>query len=313
MGHKNYYDILGVPPDASDEVIKKAYYKLTMKYHPDKTRDKKTVDHFRHVVEAYETLKDPEKKVAYDKKPPNVKAVRQRQGTNINLNLKINASDIANETIKNIITTRQTHCPDCAGTGGTSKILKPCLKCSGTGMDLIASVMGQKKICQVCKGFGDYTENLDCRKCGGAGLVPESINRQLKISRDFQPSLVIPKSGNLPQGGNLPGDLIVTLTIEKMSHFEIDGKNIKGPLRISPATAVLGDTIFIDVFGDAVKVIVPAGAKHGDTIQKEGAGISKGNKKGSLYLKVIIDIPKKISNEEKALYTQLLKIQKGFL
>ncbi len=101
--------------------------------------------------------------------------------------------------------------------------------------------------------------------------------------------------------------------MKKTSNYEVDGGNIKGPLKISPAQAVLGDIIFLDIFGDAVKVELPAGTKHGEVLEKAGAGITKGNKKGSLFLKVIIDIPKKISEEEKKLYTQLLKLQKGFL
>ena len=316
MSPKNFYSILELDPAATQEDIKKAYRKLVMKCHPDKNHGKENIEIFRNVTEAYEVLTDPVKKESYDKKfskNDNRKAIKHRHGTNITISLKITVNDIANESIKNIMTTRQVHCPDCAGTGCASKHLSHCAKCSGTGIDLVSSVMGQKKVCLVCKGFGNFPENPNCKKCQGTGLISENFTRQIKIPRDFLPSLLIPKSGNLPQGGDAPGDLIILLIVEKTTGLEIEGRNIKGPLIISPCQAVLGDIIFMDVFGNPVKIVIPAGTKHGDTIQKEDSGISKGNKKGSLILKVIIDIPKKISDEEKSLYTQLLKIQKGYL
>ena len=307
----NYYTALGIPSDASEEVIKKAYRQLAMKYHTDK--NKGTGDIFNQITEAKNILLDPLLRKNHDKnlRINTTKAIRQRHRTNINISLKITVLDIASETIKHIITSRQTHCPDCAGTGCLSKALTLCSKCNGTGIDLIASVMGQKKLCSLCKGFGDFPENPNCRRCGGTGLIPENINRQLKISRDFQPNLIIHGSGNFPQGGNVPGDLLITLIMEKTGTFEIDGKNIRGLLKLSPAQSVLGDILFLDVFGTPVKVVVPAGIKHGDTI-KEKAGVIKGSKK-DLILKAYIDIPKRISEEEKKLYTQLLKLQKGFL
>jgi molecular chaperone DnaJ len=308
----SHYSTLVIPQNASDEDIKRAYGKLALKYHPDKSKN--TEELFKSITEAKTILLDPILRKKYDKSLIIIpKSIRQRRGTNINISLKISVTDIASETLKNIITIRQNHCPECAGTGCPSKALTPCHKCNGTGLDLVSSVMGQKKLCPLCKGYGDYPENPSCKKCGGTGLIPENINRQFKIHREFQPNLSIPGSGNFPQGGKIPGDLLITLIVEKSNTFEVDGKNIKGQLKISPAQAVLGDTIFLDIFGSAVKIILPAGTKHGDTIKKDNAGITKGGKKGDLILKTFIDIPKRISEEEKKLYTQLLKLQKVYL
>jgi len=311
----NYYSILDIPNDASEDAINKAFRKLAFKFHSDKSHDPKTDPLFNAIVEAKTNLLDPILRKNHDKslKTTPTRAARQRHGTNINLNLKVAVSDIAVESIKNIMTTRQTHCPDCNGTGCTIKAMTACYKCNGTGIDLISAVMGPKKACSVCKGYGDYPEMPDCKRCKGSGLIPENITRQIKIARDFQPTFTIPRSGNLPQGNGIPGDLIVTFLVEKTSTYEIDGKNIKGQLKISPAQAVLGDIIFLDVFGNVIKINLPAGAKHGDTLEKENAGVTKGNKKGSLLLKIFIDIPKRITDEERRFYTQLLKLQKGYL
>lgn len=309
MGSKNYYSILGIPENASEEDIKTAYRKLVLRFHPDKNQGKES-EEWEDIQKAYEFLNNSSLRASYR----NVKApARIRRGTNLDVSLKINASDIANESIKNIVTYRQSHCPDCKGTGCSSHILTPCPKCNGSGIDVISVVMGVKKYCSLCKGYGDFQEEPNCKKCKGTGLIETAINRKIKISRNFQPSIVIPQSGNYAMGGSIPGDLNVILVVEKTNTFEISGKDIKGHLKISPAQAVLGDIIFMDVFGDPVKVTIPPGTKHGETIEKENTGVSKGGKRGSLLLKITIDVPKKISEEEKSLYTQLLKIQKGFL
>ena len=305
---KNYYSILSIPEDSSEEDIKRAYHKLAMRHHPDKNSGKKS-DTFNEIQEAYDFLIIRQ----YPKKTARKSSTRPRKGTDISISLKINVSDIANESVKNIITSQLTHCPDCNGTGCTSKILTFCHACNGTGIDMVSSIMGPKKFCNVCKGYGNYQKNPDCKKCRGTGLITGNINRQIKISRNFQNLIVIPQSGNYSIGESIPGNLNITLLVEKTSNYEVEGRNIKGPLKISPSQAVLGDIIFIDVFGDPVKIVIPAGTKHGETLEKENAGISKGNKKGSLLLKVSLDIPKIVSDEEKKLYSQLLKLQKGFL
>lgn len=319
MEFKNYYKILKISEKATEEEIKKSYRNLVKICHPDKSQDSKTGELFRDITEAYVFLldiyKDPIKKQDYDLKlyPP-LQVERHRRGTDIKINLKLSSTEIASEVTKNIITSRMIHCPDCNGTGCSSKILTHCSKCNGTGVDLISAIMGPKKVCVVCKGFGNYQENPNCRKCNGSGLISENIIRHLKINRNFQPTLIIPKSGNFPIGKSNPGDLIISLLVDKKhGALEIDGRNIKGHLKISPAQAVLGDCIFMDVFGTPTKIIVPPGSCPGDVIEKKEAGIVKGNKKGSLILKLFIEIPSKISDEEKSLYTQLLKLQKGYL
>lgn len=315
MGLKNCYSILTIPENSSEEDIKRAYRKLAVRFHPDKNLGK-TDGSFNDIQEAYDILIDPIKRSDHDKKLGLIKIkspARNRHGTDINVSLKIKVTDIANESTFNISTTQQVHCPDCNGTGCTSKTLTFCNNCNGTGIDLVSAIMGPKKFCGICKGYGNYQETPNCKSCKGLGLILTGINRQIKVSRDFQPTIIIPKSGNFAIGNSVPGNLNVTLVIEKTSNYEVVGKDIKGHLKISPAQAILGDIIFIDVFGDPVKIIIPEGIKHGEILEKEHAGVTKNNKKGSLLLKINIDIPKKISDEEKKLYTQLLKIQKGFL
>jgi DnaJ-class molecular chaperone len=134
----------------------------------------------------------------------------------------------------------------------------------------------------------------------------------LKITRNFNPVTVIPGSGNCLRGGGIPGDLVISLNLEKTPSqtLRVEGKNIRGIIRISPAQAVLGDTLTLNVFGTTEKITIPAGTRPGAIIEKKEAGIAKGKTKGSLILKVYFNIPKKLSDTEKGLYKQLLKLQK---
>jgi len=281
---------------------------MVMKYHPDK--NKNTEELFRDVSEAYEYLKEPSLRSEHDKKLRALKSpvapAKNRHGTDNSISIKITVEDIASESTLNITTKQMVHCSNCNGTGCTSKTLSFCVKCNGSGIDLVSAIVGPKKVCPTCHGYGDYPELCDCPACKGTGLITKNINRQIKLSRDFQPTIVIPGSGNWPIGEGLPGSLIVNLVVQKTNNFEIKGKNIKGELKISPAAAVLGDIVDLDVYGKFVKVIIPPGTKDGTIIEKENPG----NKKGSLVFKIIIDIPQQISDAEKALYTQLLNLHK---
>jgi molecular chaperone DnaJ len=312
----SYYSILSISEKASPEDIGKAYRKLALKYHPDVTHNESS-DMFRELTEAYEILKDPEKRKSYDKllrlAPP--KAARVRRGSDIQITLNITADDVAFGKVKNIATTRKTSCPICLGTGSTTRKMTLCTKCNGNGIDIMSSVMGPKKFCQECRGFGNVPENNWCKNCNGSGLITEKIVRQVTVSRDFSPTFTIPGSGNYPSEcgiGGVYGNLIISFNLEKSCPFELDGKYIKGKLKISPAQAVLGDKTYIDVFGNAIEVEVPAGSCHGDIIKKEKILVVRDRHK-TLHLTIEIDVPKNISEEEKTLYLKLLKIQKGWL
>jgi DnaJ-class molecular chaperone len=319
----NYYSILELPEDASEEDIQAAYRKLARTMHPDKDPkkhrdiDPSATGKFRDVIEAYKILRDPIKKEKHDRDLHNTVKVsaRKRRGSDVQVHLTVRADDIIIESLKHISTIRNGLCLSCNGTGTEARILSKCPKCNGSGIDVVSSVMGPKRFCSLCKGYGNIPQGHPCKNCGGQGVKPEKIIREIKLSREAKIpyTIVLQGSGNYMLGGKNPGNLLVEINIEKDSLFQIEGRDVKGKISISPAQAVLGDIIFIEVFGDAVKVPIPAGTQYGDTIRRENSGIEKDGYRGSLILKVEIEIPKEISEQEKDLYTQLLKFQKGFL
>jgi molecular chaperone DnaJ len=300
---KKHYDTLEISENATPEEVHDSYRRLAKKYHPDK--GSKTADKFKEITEAYEALKSNK-----SNQLQNIKPARVRRGSDISVSLKVTQNEIVSETSRTIITTRATLCPSCHGSGSSKPMLK-CSKCNGSGIDVLSSVVGPRKFCSYCKGYGDVSQGNDCKKCGGIGILKERIQRTIKLSRENQNRIVIKESGNYAPGGGNPGDLIVSLYSDTISLFEISGKNIKGIISITPAQAVLGDIIFMDVFGNAVKITIPPGTKPETELEQHNVPI--GTRKGTLFLKVSIEIPTKPTEEEKSLYKQLLKIQKGFL
>jgi molecular chaperone DnaJ len=223
----------------------------------------------------------------------------------------VNLNEIVGEISKTIITTRNNLCPNCDGTGTFKKILKQCSKCNGTGIDIVSSVMGPKRFCSACKGYGNVADVSDCKTCNGTGLFKETIKKTFLLSRENQDKIIIKNSGNYPSGGGFPGDLIIGLICDNKGLFEVSGKNIKGFVSISPAQAVLGDVIFLDVFNALLKITIPPGTEAGTILEEDNVPFGSG--KGKLFLTVRIIIPKNPNIEEKALYKHLLKLQKGLL
>jgi molecular chaperone DnaJ len=311
---KDYHSVLNVSRNAGPDEIKKAYRSMAMKYHPDKSKSK-TDEKFREINEAYEALinKVPnngtsEKDLSRDRAP-----ARARKGTDIFINLIITAEEIAKQTVKTIEINRIVPCGVCLGTGsGTSKPFIKCHKCNGSGVDVVSSLMGSKKFCEDCKGYGTIQQDRGCRSCGGNGLLTIKTKKDIKLNRKFTlEQIVFLGEGHYSIGCGIPGNLILKPILEKKCPYEVVGKNIRGKLTLSPAQAVLGDIVYLDVFGDIVKVTAEPGTKTGSLIEIKDKGVQKGRSKGSLILKVVIEIPQKINEEEKKLYTRLLEIQKN--
>ena len=141
----NYYSILELPEDASEEDIQAAYRKLARTMHPDKDPkkhrdiDPSATGKFRDVIEAYKILRDPIKKEKHDRDLHNTVKVsaRKRRGSDVQVHLTVRADDIIIESLKYISTIRNGLCLSCNGTGTEARILSKCPKCNGSGIDVV--------------------------------------------------------------------------------------------------------------------------------------------------------------------------------
>jgi molecular chaperone DnaJ len=298
------YKILNVPQDASQDDIKKAYRKIALKAHPDKRKGGS--EEFRNATEAYSTLKNPETRKAYDAiitPPQHIK----HQGSDLSVTLKVKIEDFINGAERVIRVTRKGLCLACVATGSTEKKSSLCPACGGSGYDSISIILGPKKRCRKCSGYGTIPDGDRCRICSGTGLVDETLQHNIKLNplRD----IVIKGSGNYLTPNGFPGNLIVELNQAKDRLYSRHGLDLKRLIQISPARAVLGGKIPINVFGCNIELAIPSGSQNGAEIEIKDAGIFYENRQGNLSIKIEVLTPNIVTKEEHDLYNKLLSLE----
>lgn len=305
---KDYYKILGIPRNANDNEITRAYRKIAVNFHPDKNSDEKAEEKFRESTEAYHFLRDQKKRKDYDSQFKPTPIIKHR-GNDLRITLKTKIEDFINGLIRKIVTNRKGLCTSCNGTGSQIKEIINCPKCNGKGIEIISWVLKSKKSCNFCRGSGKIPKLPLCKICSGSGLITEKITRDIQLNPFMMNPVTLRGCGNYAFMGN-PGDLIVDFDIQKSSLYQINGLNISRVLIISPAQAILGDIIFLDIFGKKEEVYIPPGTQSGHLIEKENGGIVWQKRKGNLQIRIRVRIPENISQEERECYRTILKIEK---
>lgn len=314
MTGDNYYKILDIEVNATDEDIKRAYRHLVLKYHPDKNSEPYAEEIFRQVQKAYDVLSS-DKRIPYDeslKKEAllNQRTVSQNVGADLRFSIKVNVIDLIKGYKKTVPIKRKGRCLICDGTGSQNKKIKKCNFCNGTGLQGLPLILGQKKKCTYCGGIGHRPQDKACLMCKGSGLISELIRHEIQLS-PFTYVITISGMGDYPIGAGRPGDLTIELDVKQDSQYKLKGLDISGTVGISPAQAVLGDTVLLNVFDKETEVIIPPGTQHNEVIEQEGGGISYEGKTGIFKATIKIVMPDIITEEEKTLYNQLLSLEKG--
>lgn len=313
MAKKDFYDILGVNRDASDDEIKKAYRKLAMKYHPDRNPDSKEAeDKFKEAKEAYEILSDSQKRAAYDQYGH--AGVDQQagmggggfgaggfsdafsdifgdifggggrgggrsnvyRGADLRYNLEITLEEAARGVEKQIKIPSHDECDTCHGTGakpGTES--KTCHTCGGHGQVRVSQgFFSIQQTCPTCHGSGKYIPD-PCRKCHGTGRVQTTKTLAVKIPAGVDEGDRIRLSGEGEAGvnGGPPGDLYVVIHIKAHSVFQREGNDLHCEMPISFATAALGGEIEIPTLDGKARISIPAGSQTGQVFRLRGKGI----------------------------------------
>lgn len=308
-----HYDTLGIPRNASEEQIKRAYRKIAVKFHPDKKQGNKVAEEmFREATEAYEVLKDPEKKKRYDSgfaRPKTKIKVVKRRGSDLKVCVKVSRADLVRGIERIIVIKRKGKCKSCDGTGSIDRKIKKCTYCDGTGLAGFSLALGKRKRCLYCKGVGAQPAGIKCFDCKGTSLTPETIRRRITLDPLTVRSTVLRDLGNHCFAG-VPGNLMVDLDIIEDPNYKVDNLNVTGKIKISPAQAVLGDSVKLSVFGKAFSIKIPPGIHNGDAVDMHNAGITYREKTGDFKVTVYINIPTIITDQEKELYQKILQIEK---
>ncbi len=314
MADRDFYDILGVQKNASDDEIKKAYRKLAMKHHPDRNKDNKDSERkFKEATAAYEALKDPEKRAAYDQYGH--EAFRQggmgggqgfgdfaggfsdifeeffgggfggqsrqrgpQRGNDLRYNMSVSLQEAFNGKKSQIRIPSYDGCDLCSATGSADKSgPSTCSTCGGQGK--VRSTQGFFSIerpCPTCGGEGSSIKN-PCLKCSGTGQVKKqkTISVTIPAGVDTGTRIRISGEGEPGQRGAGNGDLYIFVEVQKDKLFEREEENIFCQIPISITTAILGGDVEVPTIeGKKARLNIPAGTQSETQFRLKGKGMS---------------------------------------
>ena len=362
MVKRDYYEVLGIGKNASDEEIKKAYRKFAKKYHPDSSKEKgkEMEDKFKELNEAYEVLKDKDKRARYDrfghagvgadqgggrsgyggsgagggfggfgdfnvdfgdifetmfshsgfrggfgtrKKGP-------ARGRDLMYDLVLTLEEAASGKEQEIDIMHTLTCSSCNGSGARENSdIKRCPDCGGTGQvkNVRRTPFGQFATitpCSKCRGEGKVVEK-PCSTCGGSGKVSKRTRVSVKIPQgvDNGSTLRIQSEGDAGDRGGPPGDLYVVVRVKPHKNFTRSGDNILYKTGISFPKAALGGEVEIPTLHGKATLKIPAGTQSGDNFSMRGEGIPNVHtkRKGDQIVKILVDVPKKLTKKQKEL------------
>ena len=328
---KNYYSILGVTPDSSDEQIKSAYRNLARKFHPDVNPE--GTAKFKDITEAYETLSDEKKRMRYDtingffKSAPKEKtytnpnkAQEEYNKSNDQKNDKQNNkkdeksvkktnkdfSKKLNDIFKGFEKKKKSKPLPKRGSDIVEEISLT-IKEAADGTQRTVNVM-HTSCCPHCKGR-KFINGTTCPKCQGTGEKIEYRKITVKIPKNVKNGsmLRIHSEGNFGENGGKNGDLYLRIKILQNSNLSFEGKDTLLNLPITPCEAVLGGSVEVPTFDGTVSLKIPAKTRSGQKFRLAGQGL----KKGDLIVKVYVEIPSYLSDDEIKLYEKLRKLSSG--
>jgi molecular chaperone DnaJ len=348
MEDKDYYKILGVSRDATEEEIKRSYRKIAMQYHPDRNPgNKEAEEKFKIASEAYEVLSDPEKREIYNHYgieglkgtgftgfrgfddifsafgdifedffgfgTTYKRRTKARPGADLRYDLKISFYDAAFGKETEIEIPKDVLCDICNGTGakpGTHPAI--CPNCKGTGQ--VTRSQGFFTIsttCSQCRGGGKFIPH-PCKECRGLGRVKVNQKIQIKLPPgvDTGSKLRIRGEGEEGERGGPPGDLFVFLYVEPHDFFSRDGDDIICQIPISFTQAALGSEIEIPTLNGKRNLSIPKGTEGGEIFKIKGEGFPKlrGYGRGDQVVQTVVKTPKNLTKRQEELLREFEEI-----
>ncbi|QNT77799.1 molecular chaperone DnaJ [Entomobacter blattae] len=340
MAKLDYYEVLSVSRNASGDEIKKAYRKLAMKFHPDRNAgDSEAELKFKEINEAYDVLKDEQKRAAYDRfghaafegGGPSAgfdfggglgdifeqmfgdmmggrRGGRRRSGADIQTQVVISLVEAFSGVNKTIQVSSRVNCEACGGTGSEDKDkgVETCPTCHGAGK--VRAQQGfflVERPCPTCHGTGHIVTH-PCKVCHGTGTREKQRHLEVQIPAGIEDGTRIRLSGEGEAGGQgVPaGDLYVHVNIELHDIFQREGANIYCSVPLRMTQAALGAEIEVPVIdGSRTKVKIPAGTQSGTQFRLKGKGFSvlRSTSRGEMYIQVMVETPQHLSKRQKEL------------
>jgi molecular chaperone DnaJ len=348
-GKRDYYEVLGVQRDASEDDIKKAYRKLAFKLHPDRNPgDHEAEARFKEAAEAYEVLGSAETRARYDQFGhagmdgasfggfSNLNDIfaafsdifsgfgfggsgggRQagpEAGTSLQVAVELTLEEVRTGVKRKIAIKRGERCETCHGTGaepGTKPEM--CRLCQGHGQVIQSQgFFSVRRTCPECQGAGKIVRK-PCKPCGGRGLVKKNVEIEIDVPAGVEDGVQLRVTGEgeaSPEGGRR-GNLFCQIRVRDHKVFSRRGRDILCECRVSFTQAALGATLDIPTLDGKVDMTVPRGSQPGDVLRLRGLGVPDvhGHAAGDLLVRLQVEIPKKLSDREETLVKELAELR----
>jgi molecular chaperone DnaJ len=350
---RDYYEILGVQRDANNDDLKASYRKLALKHHPDRNPgDKAAEDKFKEAAEAYEVLRDPEKRGLYDQfghaglegsgfsgfggfedifssfgdifadffgfGGRRCSGTRAQRGADLRYDLTLGFMEAAFGTETEIKVEKMEICPDCNGDRcepGTSP--ETCRQCGGMGQ--ISRNQGfftVRSTCPVCRGQGQAIPH-PCTQCRGSGqiAVAKTVSVKIPAGVDNGSRLRLTNEGEPGRLGGPQGDLYVFIYVEDHEFFQRQDNHVICTVPISFVQAALGDKIKVPTLNGDKNLRIPKGTQPGDVLYFKGEGIPslRTGRRGDQVIQVEIKTPTNLSKKQENLLKEFAELESGKL
>ncbi|MBI4656518.1 MAG: molecular chaperone DnaJ [Elusimicrobia bacterium] len=313
MAHEDYYRILGVPRNATEDEIKSAFRKSAFKYHPDCNPGNKEAEaRFKEINEAYSALSDPEKRRMYDQfgleglkagggfsgfqnvdvgdifgdvfesffselRGSPFRTARSRRGADLKYDVEVSLEEAFAGAKLPVTFERAELCETCSGTGAKSKGgFQKCRTCRGAGrVQFSQGFFSFSQTCPDCGGRGEVIVS-PCGQCHGSGRVKNKVTLNIKIPQGIHDSstLRVAKAGDAGSRTADSGDLYVQVRIKHHPHFERVENDIIYHCNLSVTEAVLGAVKEVPcIEGEKTVIHIPGGTQHGKIFRIAGKGM----------------------------------------
>ena len=348
---RDYYEILGIERGAGDNEIKAKYRKLALKYHPDRNPDNpEAEDRFKEASEAYEVLRDPEKRQIYDQfgheglqgtgfsgfggfedifssfgdifdeffgfGGGRRSGGRAQRGADLRYDLTISFMDAAFGLETEIEVKKLESCPTCEGSGcepGTSP--ETCKACGGMGQ--IRRSQGfftVRTTCPQCRGQGTSIPH-PCEECRGTGQAERKKRVSVNMPAGVDTGTRLRLSGEGESGvrGGPPGDLYIFVRVEPHDFFRRENNDVVCEVNISFVQAALGDKVEVPTLESKKTLTIPKGTQSGEIFRFKGEGIPslRNRRKGDQIVQVMVKTPTGLSKRQEKLLKEFAELESG--
>lgn len=348
MAAQDYYELLGVPRDASPDEIKSAFRRLARKYHPDVNPDDPSAEEkFKQIAEAYAVLSDPEKRQEYDRygtvsdmpRPepgfggvadlfemffgvgaPRKAGPQPQPGRDLEASVTLTLKDVVTGARRTLEFDRMETCSECNGSGaepGTPP--QTCSECGGAGVvvHVTTTFLGQVRrtmTCGHCHGEGRVITRK-CRNCDGRKLEKKHTRVEVRIPAGIDDGAVLhlPSQGDDGINGGRPGDLYVRVHVQRDPRFTRDERGLLTQVNITYPQAALGASLLLEGIDGEFELIIPPGTQPGQEFRVRGQGLPPvgGAERGDLRVRVNVAVPKSLTEYQKQLLENLQRTFEG--